>query len=120
MTEGMFRKYAPKDYEPISAGTVTKSQINPLAVEAMREIGVYIGTQKPNELSEEMMRNADKVINMGCMDNNFCPTLFVPKVLDWGMEDPKGKPIEMVRGIRDEIQRKKIMVEMIGKGNMNN
>ncbi len=69
--------------EPISGGTVPKSQINPLAAEAMMEIGIDIGTQKPKELSEDMIKDADKVINMGCMDKNFCPTLFVPKVLDW-------------------------------------
>ncbi len=87
----------------------------------MREIGIDIGTQKLKEISEEMIRNADKIINMGCMDKNFCPTLFVPKVLDWGIEDPKGKPIEKVREIRNEIERKiKEMVEEIGKENMNN
>jgi arsenate reductase (thioredoxin) len=40
---------------------------------------------------------------MGCMDNSFCPTLFIPHVIDWGIEDPKGKPIETVREIRDDI-----------------
>ena len=53
-----------------------------------------------------MMRNSDKIINMGCMDKNFCPTLFIPKVIDWGIEDPKDKPIERVREIRDEIERR--------------
>jgi arsenate reductase (thioredoxin) len=121
MAEGLFRKYAPSDYEPLSAGTVPKSQINPLAAEVMREIGIDIGTQKPKELNEEMIKNADKIINMGCMDKNFCPTLFVPKVLDWGIEDPKGKPIEKVREIRDQIEGKiKEMVEEIGKENTNN
>ncbi|MBA3977813.1 MAG: arsenate reductase ArsC [Nitrosopumilus sp.] len=116
MAEGFFRKYAQDDYEPISAGTIPKSQINPLAAEAMREIGIDISNQKPKELSEEMIRNAYKIINMGCMDKNFCPTLFVPKVLDWGIEDPRGKPIEKVREIRDEIERKiKEMVKEIGK-----
>jgi len=53
-----------------------------------------------------MMRNSDKIINMGCMEKNFCPTLFIPKVIDWGIEDPKDKPIERVREIRDEIERR--------------
>ena len=120
MAEGIFRKYAPSDYEPLSAGTVPKSKINPLAAEVMVEIGIDISSQKPKELSEEMIRNADKIINMGCMDKNFCPALFVPKVRDWGIEDPKGKPIEKVREIRDEIERKiSEMVEVIGKENMN-
>jgi protein-tyrosine-phosphatase len=72
----------------------------------MNEIGIDISKQKPKDLSEDMMRNSDKIINMGCMDNNFCPTLFIPKVIDWGIEDPKGKQIEQVREIRDEIERR--------------
>ena len=72
----------------------------------MNEIGIDISKQKPKDLSEDMMRNSDEIINMGCMDNNFCPTLFIPKVIDWGSEDPKGKQIEQVREIRDEIERR--------------
>jgi arsenate reductase (thioredoxin) len=72
----------------------------------MEEIGIDISKQKPKDLSEDMMRNSDKIINMGCMDKNFCPTLFIPKVIDWGIEDPKGKSIEQVREIRDEIERR--------------
>ena len=72
----------------------------------MNEIRKDISKQKPKDLSEDMMRNSDKIINMGCMDNNFCPTLFIPKVIDWGIEDPKGKQIEQVREIRDEIERR--------------
>ena len=107
MAEGFFRKYCTGDYEPVSAGTRHKSQINPVAVEAMKEIGIDIGGQKPKELTEDMMRNAAKIISMGCMDKDFCPTLFVPKVVDWGIEDPKDKPIEKVREIRDEIEEDK-------------
>lgn len=116
MAEGFFRKYCTEDYEPISAGTRHKFQINLVAVEAMKEIGIDIGGQKPKELTEDMMRNAAKIINMGCMDKDFCPTLFVPKVVDWGVEDPKDKPIEKVREIRDEIERRvKETVKQIGK-----
>jgi arsenate reductase (thioredoxin) len=65
-----------------------------------------------------MIHNADKIINMGCKDKNFCPTLFVPKVLDWGVEDPKGKPMEKVRDIRDEIEGKiKELVDEMDKEN---
>lgn len=104
MAEGFFRKYAPEGFEPSSAGTKPISQINPLAVQVMNEIGIDISNQKPKDLSEDMMRNSDGIINMGCMDNNFCPTLFLPKIIDWGIEDPKDKPIERVREIRDEIE----------------
>lgn len=106
MAEGFFRKYAPEGYEPLSAGTKPVSQINPLAIQVMNEIGLDISNQKSKDLTEDMMRNSDKIINMGCMDKNFCPTLFIPKVIDWGMEDPKDKPIEQVRKIRDEIERR--------------
>jgi arsenate reductase len=106
MAEGFFKKYAPEGFVPASAGTKPISQIDPLAMQVMNEIGIDISKQKPKDLSEDMMRNSDKIINMGCMDNNFCPTLFIPKVIDWGIEDPKGKQIEQVREIRDEIERR--------------
>jgi arsenate reductase (thioredoxin) len=106
MAEGFFRKYAPEGYEPLSAGTRPISQINPLAIHVMNEIGLDISKQKSKDLTEDMMRNSDKIINMGCMDKNLCPTLFIPKVVDWGIEDPKDKPVEKVREIRDEIERR--------------
>ena len=106
MAEGFFRKYAQKDYETISAGTVPTSQINPIAVEVMKEIGIDISSQKPKDLTEDMMRNATTIVNMGCMDDKYCPTLFLPKVMDWSIEDPKDKPIEKVREIRDEIEKR--------------
>ena len=106
MAEGFFRKYAQKDYETISAGTVPTSQINPIAVEVMKEIGIDISSQKPKDLTEDMMRNATTIVNMGCMDDKYCPALFLPKVIDWGIEDPKDKPIEKVREIRDEIEKR--------------
>jgi arsenate reductase len=106
MAEGFFRKYSSRNHEAISAGTLPTTVINPVAVEAMREKGIDISNQRPKELTEDMMKNATKIINMGCMDKNFCPTLFVPRVIDWGIEDPKGKPMEKVREIRDEIEKR--------------
>jgi protein-tyrosine-phosphatase len=108
MAESFFRKYAPKGYATLSAGTKPVSEINPLALQVMRELGIDISNQRSKDLTEDMIRNATTVVNMGCMDNNnnFCPTLYLPKVIDWGLEDPKGKPIEKVREIRDEIERR--------------
>ena len=106
MAEGFFWKYAPEGYGPLSAGTKPTSQINALAIQVMNEIGIDISKQRSKDLTEDMMRNSDKIINMGCMEKNFCPTLFIPKVIDWGIEDPKDKPIEKVREIRDEIERR--------------
>ena len=106
MAEGFFRKYDQKGYETISAGTVPTSQINPITVDVMKEVGIDISKQKPKDLTEDMMRNATTIVNMGCMDDKYCPALFLPKVIDWGIEDPKDKPIEKVREIRDEIEKR--------------
>jgi arsenate reductase (thioredoxin) len=104
MAEGFFRKYATEEYEPISAGTKPTSQINPIVVQAMDEVGVDIKQQRPKDITEDMMRNSTKIVNMGCMDKSFCPTLFIPNLIDWELEDPKGKSIEEVRKIRDDIE----------------
>ena len=106
MAEGFFKKYAPKGFQAESAGTKPVSQINPITVEAMNEVGIDISTQKSKEITEEMMRNSDPIINMGCMDKSFCPTLFLPKVIEWNLEDPKWKSIAEVREIRDEIEKR--------------
>ena len=104
MAEGFFRKYAPDGYKAISAGTKPVSEINPVAIEVMKEVGIDISNQKSKDIAEDMMRNSFKTVNMGCMDKESCPTLFLPNVLDWKLEDPKGKCIEKVREIRDEIE----------------
>ena len=106
MAEGFFKKYAPKGFKTLSAGTNPLSQINPVVVEAMKEVGIDISKQRSKELTDEMIRESDKVVNMGCMDKNFCPTIWLPKVIEWNLEDPKGKSIEEVRQIRDEIEKR--------------
>ena len=107
MAEAFFRKYSPSDsYDAESAGTKLAYEINPAAIKVMDQIDIDIRKQKPKELTEDVIKNATKIINMGCLDKNFCPTLFIPKVVDWGIEDPKGKPIEKVAGIRDEIEQR--------------
>jgi protein-tyrosine-phosphatase len=107
MAEGFFnQKYAPKGYRAISAGTRPTSQINPLAVQAMKEVGIDISSQKSKIITEDMIKSSDKSVNMGCVEKEECPLLFINNVIDWGIEDPKGKPIEKVREIRDEIERR--------------
>jgi arsenate reductase len=112
MAEGFFNKHAPQGYKGISGGTKPISPINPIAVEAMKEVGIDISNQKSKDITEEMMRNSFRTVNMGCMDNDFCPTLFLPNVLDWHLDDPKGKSIEKVREIRDEIDQR--VKEVVG------
>jgi protein-tyrosine-phosphatase len=107
MAEGFFnQRYAPEGYRAISAGTRPVSQINPLAVQAMLEVGIDISNQKSKIITEDMIKNSEKSVNMGCMERTECPMLFINNMIDWGIEDPKGKPIEKVREIRDEIERR--------------
>ena len=70
MAEGFFRKYAPEGYEPLSAGTKPTSEINPIAIQAMKEVGIDISKQRPKDITEDMMRNSTKIVNMGCMEKD--------------------------------------------------
>src|SRR5919197_1569821 len=74
IAEGFFNKYAPDGFKAISAGTKPVSQINPVAVEVMKEVGIDISNQKSKDINEDMMRNSTKIINMGCMERESCPT----------------------------------------------
>jgi protein-tyrosine-phosphatase len=106
IAEGFFNKYAPAGYRATSAGTRPAAEINPLAVQAMKEVGVDISHQKSKIITEDMIRSSARTVNMGCIDQSECPMLFINNVIDWGIEDPKGKSIEKVREIRDEIERR--------------
>jgi|SRR6187551_881202 len=86
----------------ISAGTDPGHRVHPEVLEAMREVGIDLSAQKPQKLSDELAGQAQMLITMGCGEQ--CP--FVPglKRDDWPLEDPKGKPVERVREIRDEVR----------------
>ncbi len=70
----------------------------------MKEVGIDITNLKPKLFSNEMIENSIKTVNMGCMDRESCPSLFVKNVFDWNIADPKGKTIEEVRKIRNQIK----------------
>jgi arsenate reductase (thioredoxin) len=106
MAEAFFKKYAPRDYIAISAGIKPASTINPVVVEAMKEVGIDISNQKSKDITEDMMRNSTKIVNMGCMEKESCPTLFLHNVIYWNLEDPKSKSLQYVRRIRDEIEQR--------------
>ena len=108
MAEAFFKKYASEKFNVISAGTTPSSQLNPLVVQVMNEIGIDLNDQKPKLLSNNMITNSFKTVNMGCMDKESCPSLFVKDVLDWNISDPKEKSIDEVREIRDQIKDKVI------------
>jgi arsenate reductase (thioredoxin) len=72
----------------------------------MSEVGIDISGQKSKIITEDMIKASAKSVNMGCVEREECPMLFINNVIDWGIEDPKGKPIEKVREIRNEIDRR--------------
>jgi arsenate reductase (thioredoxin) len=72
----------------------------------MKEVGIDISGQKSKIITEDTIKSSEKSVNMGCMEKTECPMLFINNVIEWGIEDPKGKPIEKVREIRDEIDRR--------------
>jgi len=106
MAEAFFRKYMPKGFEVVSAGTKPSPQVNPIVLQAMKEIGIDIENHKPKPISQQIIDESEKTINMGCMDKQSCPALFIKDILDWQIPDPKGKSIEEVRIIRDQIEKK--------------
>ena len=106
IAEGFFKKYAPDGFVAVSAGTKPADNLNPIAVEVMKEVGIDISQQKSKLISNEMIDESETVVNMGCIDKESCPALFVEDIADWEIEDPKGKSIEQVRIIRDAIECK--------------
>ncbi|MFD7606904.1 arsenate reductase ArsC [Streptomyces mirabilis] len=102
MAAGFLSHLAGDRIEVRSAGSIPGEQVNPAAVEAMREVGVDIARRQPKLLTTEAVQASDYVITMGCGDA--CPVFPGKKYLDWALEDPAGKGVESVRPIRDEIK----------------
>ena len=93
-----------------SAGTMPAETVNPAVVEAMAEKAFNFSLKKPKMLTMEMIDQADLVITMGCSVEQVCPRPMLEKMnkklIDWALEDPKGKPLPEVRRIRNEIERR--------------
>ncbi len=104
MAEAFFRKFAPKQFSVSSAGTTPSSELNPIVIQVMKEVGIDMMNQQPKLLSNSMIKNSSIKVNMGCMDKESCPSLFVKDVLDWNISDPKEKSIDEIRVIRDNIK----------------
>ncbi len=107
MAEAMTNAFAKRDgldVRALSAGTVGGRELNPIAVKAMEEAGISMEGQSPKIMTDEMVKQADKIISMGCgVDAEACPARFI-LTEDWGLDDPAGQPIEKVREIRDQIR----------------
>jgi len=93
-----------------SAGTVPSGRVNPVVVEAMRERGIDLSRNSPRMLTSEMISQARLVVTMGCSVEEACPKPMLAamqkKLVDWHLDDPKGKSIDEVRRIRDEIEKR--------------
>ena len=99
---GWLRHLAGDRIRVLSAGSSPSETVNPTAVEAMAEVGVDISSNRPQLWTEAMVRDVDVVVSMGCGDE--CPVYPGTQRLDWQLEDPAGQGMEMLRGVRDEIQ----------------
>jgi protein-tyrosine-phosphatase len=102
MAAGFMRTLGGDRVEVLSAGSAPKDSINPIAVEAMAELGIDIADQQPKILTPESVQASDVVITMGCGDA--CPYYPGKRYEDWKLDDPAGQGIEPVRVIRDEIK----------------
>ena len=102
MAAGLLNDLAQGRIEVRSAGSEPAEEINPVAVEAMAELGIDIATELPKRLTDDAVKEADVVITMGCGDA--CPIYPGKRYEDWELEDPSGKDLETVRGIRDQIE----------------
>ena len=88
----------------ISAGTDPATHVHPEVLQTMREVGIDLSDKTPQKLTDELARGADMLITMGCGEQ--CPVVVGLKRDDWPLEDPKGKSIERVREIRDEVRQR--------------
>ena len=104
MAAALLDRYAEGRIRVRSAGSEPAGTINPAVVQVMAEIGIDISKEVPKGLSDGAVREADAVITMGCGDA--CPIYPGKRYLDWDLPDPVGKPVDEVRPIRDEIDRR--------------
>jgi protein-tyrosine-phosphatase len=102
MAAALLERKAEGRVRVLSAGSEPADELNPAVVEAMGELGIDISDERPKKLEDGMVPTSDVVITMGCGDA--CPIYPGKRYEDWELEDPSGKDLETVRGIRDEIE----------------
>ena len=107
MAEAFFNHMAKGKTQAYSAGTQPADKVNPVVIEAMSEVGIDISGNKPKMLTMDMVEKATKMITMGCgaEAEAVCPVSFI-ETEDWALEDPKGKSLDQVRKIRDEVKQR--------------
>jgi arsenate reductase (thioredoxin) len=104
MSAALFEQAAADRHHALSAGTAPAERVHPEVVEVMRELGLDIHGRVPRALTRDLAEQADVVVTMGCGDA--CPYIPGKRYVDWDLADPKGRPLDEVRAIRDEIARR--------------
>jgi protein-tyrosine-phosphatase len=104
MALGWFNHLAAGRAVAWSAGSAPADAVNPVAVEAMAEVGIDIGREFPKRWTDDMVRAVDVVVSMGCGDS--CPVYPGKRYEDWVLDDPHGQGLDAVRPIRDEIEQR--------------
>jgi arsenate reductase (thioredoxin) len=104
MSRTLFERAAGGRHNAESAGTTPGERVHPEVAEAMRELGIEIGDRVPQKLTDELAGWADVLVTMGCGDE--CPYIPGKRYVDWDLPDPKGRPLDEVRAIRDDIERR--------------
>lgn len=104
MSQALFERAAGGRHSAASAGTTPADRVHPEVVDVMRELGVDLAGRRPQRLSDDLAAQADVVVTMGCGDA--CPYIPGKHYLDWHLPDPKGRPREEVRSLRDDIARR--------------
>ena len=102
MAAGFARELSGGDVAIFSGGSEPADSVNPMAIEAMAEIGIDIAGYVPQKFTDELLQQVDVVVTMGCGDT--CPYIPGKRYVDWPLEDPKGKSLDVVRQIRDQIK----------------
>jgi arsenate reductase (thioredoxin) len=106
MAEAFANHYGGEKVIAASAGTVPAEHVNSTVVSVMREKGLDISRNHPAKLDLGKAKSADVIITMGCSVEEVCPAPLLRNSVDWVLPDPKGQPVEKVREIRDEIERR--------------
>ena len=103
MAAGFARSMGGDDVRIYSGGSEPAERVNPVAVEAMNEVGIDIAGYVPQRFTDDMLASVDVVVTMGCGDT--CPYIPGKRYIDWPLDDPRGQSLDVVRRVRDEIRR---------------
>ena len=116
MGAGWMRHLAGDRARVFSAGSAPADAVNPAAVEAMAEVGIDVSEAQPVRWTDEMVREVDVVVSMGCGDE--CPVYPGTRLVDWQLDDPAGQGVEMVRAVRDqiEVRVRDLLDDLVGDG----